>query len=332
MSFARATTEINSLYHNQGYLYAQVNDVVERVPAEGDGPPRVNVSWEIEEGRPAFINRVRITGNTFTHEDVIRGQLVILPGDLYSEDLLIQSYRRISALGFFETPMAFPQILPNESGDVDITFNVKEKQTGSVNFGTALGGVSGVAGFLGYDQPNLFGKAKSGHLRWEFGRYSNNFEASYSDPSILDTRYSGSLSLFSSRDRFFTFQEGRRRRTGIGLRFGVPVLDVNSTRLSVGYSVSRTTYEEVPGSASALPVRVPPRRPAGRGQPPDEPLGPPGGRRIRLCGHPARAPGDDPHVRLARRRKAAGGWLRRLPDRSLGPDRPRAAARPAGGP
>ena len=112
---------------------------------------------------------------------------------------VIQSYQRIGALGFFETPVAPPDIQPNEKGDVDLTFNVTEKQTGSVNFGTAVGGGSGLAGFLGYDQPNLFGQAKAGHLRWEFGRYSNNFEASFSDPAILGSPYSGSLSLISER-------------------------------------------------------------------------------------------------------------------------------------
>jgi outer membrane protein insertion porin family len=155
--------------------------------------------------------------------------------------------------------MPTPNIEPDEeTGDVDITFEVKEKQTGSVNFGTSLGGVTGVAGFLGYDQPNLFGQAKSGHLRWEFGRYSNNFEASYSDPAIAGTRYSGSLSLFSSRDRFFTFSEGQRRRTGVGLRVGVPFWGSRFTRLSVGYSLSRTTYEEFDSETQSSLFSLPP--------------------------------------------------------------------------
>src|SRR5690606_39690897 len=108
-------------------------------------------------------------------------------------------------------------VCSSDLGDVDITFEVVEKQTGSINFGTALGGASGVAGFLGYDQPNLFGRAKSGHLRWEFGSYSNNFEASYSDPQLFDTNVRGSLSVFSSRDRFISLPDGRRRRTGASI-------------------------------------------------------------------------------------------------------------------
>ncbi|HSJ10845.1 MAG TPA: outer membrane protein assembly factor BamA [Longimicrobiales bacterium] len=244
VAFEQATTDVQRLYNNQGYLYAQVNPVVERIPTTGDGPPSVRAAWEIAEGNPASVRRVEIVGNTFTHENVIRNQILMLPGDIYGEDLLIQSYRRVGATGFFEMPMAAPRIEETGTGDVDIIFEVKEKQTGSVNFGTSLGGSLGLMGFLGYDQPNLFGRAKSGHLRWEFGKYSNNFEASYTDPAIMDTWLSGSLSLFNSTDRFFTFSEGRRRRLGASTRVGLPLpWDRRYSRFTVGYSLSRTSYQ-----------------------------------------------------------------------------------------
>jgi outer membrane protein insertion porin family len=245
-SFDQGLVQAEQLYRNRGYLYARISQVLERLPPETPGgAPRVNVAWEVVEGQPAYITRILIAGNTFTHEEVIRSQILVIPGDVYSEEMLIESYRRISALGFFETPLPFPTISPDETtGDVQITFNVVEKQTGSINFGTALGGGSGLAGFLGYDQPNLFGQAKAGHLRWEFGRFSNNFEASYSDPAVRNSRLSSSVSLFSSRDRFFTFQEGQRRRTGAALRAGLPVPTDLRSRFTVGYSLSRTTYQE----------------------------------------------------------------------------------------
>ncbi len=259
-AFEEATGRVQQLYRNQGYLYAQIIPRVERV----EGENQVRVAWDIQEGNPAYINRVTIVGNTFTHEDVIRGQLLVVPGDVYNEELLIQSYQRISALGFFETPLPTPRMeeeckdQQRQECDVNITFEVREKQTGSINFGTAVGGGSGLAGFLGYDQPNLFGQAKSGHLRWEFGRYSNNFEASYSDPAILGSRYSGSLSLFSARDRFFRFSEGQRRRTGAGIRFGVPMPRDPRSRLTIGYSLSRTTYEKFDEDETSSLFSLPP--------------------------------------------------------------------------
>ena len=242
--FQQATQDVQQLYRNQGYLYAQVAPFVERTETES-GEPAVRVGWDIVEREPAYINRVSIVGNTYTHEDVIRDRIFILPGDVYSEELLIQSYRGIMGLWFFETPMPTPQMDQLENGDINVTFEVEEKQTGSVNFGTTIGGWGGLAGFLGYDQPNLFGQAKTGHLRWEFGRRYNNFSASYSDPAILGTQYSGSLSVFSTKEnRFFNFPEGERRRTGGSVQLGLPLpFDRRFSRLFVGYQLSRTTYE-----------------------------------------------------------------------------------------
>jgi outer membrane protein insertion porin family len=254
VAFSAAKDRVRQAYSNQGYLYAQIVENVDKIP----GTNSVRATWEIQEGEPAYINKVSVVGNTYTHEDVVRNQLLMLPGDVYSEQLLIESYRRIGATGFFEMPMPTPRIEPQENGDVDITFEVKEKQTGSVNFGTAVGGGTGLAGFLGYDQPNLFGKAKGGHLRWEFGRYSNNFEASYSDPAIVDSRYSGSLSLFSARDRFFRFSEGQRRRTGISMRVGTALPRDIRSRFSVGYTLSRTTYEKFEEDESSSLFSLPP--------------------------------------------------------------------------
>jgi outer membrane protein insertion porin family len=230
-------------YRNQGYLYAQVNPVIDVQEGENDEPPTVNARWQVNEGQPAIVNRVSIAGNEYTHDWVIRNQLFVVPGDVYRQDALLRSYQNISALGFFETPMPLPDIIPLENGDVDVTFHVVEKQTGSINFGTSVGGGVGLSGFIGYEQPNLFGQAKSGTLRWDFGRFLNSFELSYTDPALLQSRVSGTISLFNSRDRFFQFTSGRRRRIGANLRLGFPWRGSQYTRVFFGYGISRTKYE-----------------------------------------------------------------------------------------
>ncbi len=243
-AFEEARQRAVERYHNNGYLYAQVSPVITRIESDGDGAPRVNAAWQIVEGPPALINRVNIVGNEYTHEWVIRNQLTVIPGDVYSQDRVIRSYQNISALGFFETPMPLPDIEPTETGDVDITFEVAERQTGSINFGTSVGGGVGLSGFIGYEQPNLFGQAKSGSLRWDFGRFLNSFEVTYTDPALFQTMTSGTLSLFNSRDRFFQFASGRRRRIGANVRFGFPWQGSLFTRFFVGYGISRTKYEQ----------------------------------------------------------------------------------------
>jgi outer membrane protein insertion porin family len=251
--FDQATQDVWQAYRNHGYLHSQVVPFVERTETEA-GDPAVRVGWQIVENDPAYVNRVHIVGNTFTHESVIRDRIFVLPGDVYSEEALIQSYRSIMGLGFFESPLPTPRMEPTETGDVDVTFEVQERQTGSVGFGTTIGGWGGIAGFLSYDQPNLFGQAKSGNLRWEFGRQYNNFSTAYTDPSIRGSQISGSVSVFSSKEnRFFNFPEGERRRTGSSIRFGLPLpMDRRSSRVFLGYQISRTEYTDFGDSASDI--------------------------------------------------------------------------------
>ncbi len=243
-AFEDALLQLQQAYNNEGYLYAEVEPWVEVLDTAGGAEPAVEVGWRIVEKNPAYVNRVDIAGNEYTHERVIREKIFVLPGDVYSQSRLLSSYQSIASLGFFETPLPNPDIEPDpRTGDVDITFHVKEKQTGAVNFGTAVGGGTGVSGFLGYDQPNLFGQAKEGHLRWDFGRYINSFTLSFSDPALFESQVSGTFSVYNSRDRFYQFQTGRRKRLGFSFRFGIPVPWSLRTRVFAGYSLARTEYK-----------------------------------------------------------------------------------------
>jgi outer membrane protein insertion porin family len=242
-----ATDKVQKLYANNGYIYAQVQP--EEVRRTGSrGAPVVDLRWNIREGSPATINKVEIVGNDVTHERVIREAIVMLPGDLFSQDRLIRSYQNVANLGFFQQPMPPPDVRPAANGvDVDVIFRVEERRTGNINFGASLGQGTGVGGFLGLEEPNLFGRGKRGKLQWQFGKNINDFTLSYTDPAIRESRISGTVSLFDSRARYNIGDLGRRKQTGGSLQLGFPFLGSRYTRLFPSYSFQRVSYSE--GSA-----------------------------------------------------------------------------------
>ncbi len=242
-----ATDKVQKLYANNGYIYAQVQP--EEVRRTGTrGAPVVDLRWNIREGSPATINKVEIVGNDVTHERVIREAIVMLPGDLFSQDRLIRSYQNVANLGFFQQPMPPPDVRPAANGvDVDVIFRVEERRTGNINFGASLGQGTGVGGFLGLEEPNLFGRGKRGKLQWQFGKNINDFTLSYTDPAIRESRISGTISLFDSRARYNIGDLGRRKQTGGSLQLGFPFLGSRYTRLFPSYSFQRISYSE--GSA-----------------------------------------------------------------------------------
>ena len=235
-SWESATQSVRQAYANDGYIYSQVQPIVER-RVMPDSTHYVDLRWEVEEGAPAVINRIEIIGNDYTTEMCIRDQLVILPGDVYNQQRLIQSWQSIGNLGFFETPIPPPdQRRVNEQGDIDLIFRVKEKRTGNVNFGASMGQGTGFGGFIGLDQPNLFGLCKRGSLQWQFGRYFNDFNLTYSDPRVRQSMVSGSVTLYRTMARYYIADLGRSLRTGGQIQVGFPVPFDPWTRLFVSYA------------------------------------------------------------------------------------------------
>jgi outer membrane protein insertion porin family len=238
-----ATLRVQTAYANEGYIYAQVQPVVERTRDEA-GQPVVNLRWDVEEGQPAIINRVEIVGNDVTVESCIRDQIFVLPGDVYNQDMLLRSYHNIANLGFFETPLPPPDTRrANEQGDIDIIFRVREKRTGTVNFGASVGQGTGIGGFVGFEQPNLFGRCKRGSLQWQYGKYINDFNLSYTDPSIQGSRLSGTATAYHTQSRFVIRDLGRSVRTGGSLQVGFPVPRSRFSRLFVSYGGEAVKYD-----------------------------------------------------------------------------------------
>jgi outer membrane protein insertion porin family len=244
-----AIEQVQNAYMNEGYLSVQVRPVVERTLQGPDSIPTANLRWEIAEGPISIVNRVDIQGNDYTTELCIRDQLSIFPGSVFNRDRLFRSYQQIANLGFFETPIPSPEVKEaGDQGDVDIIFNLTEKRTGNVNFGASVGQGVGVGGFIGLDQPNLFGQCKRGSLQWQFGGLINDFNLSYTDPAIQRSNYSGKVDAYHTRSRYLIRDFGRQIRTGGAIRVGFPLGGSIYSRMFVSYGGEAVRYGRDEGS------------------------------------------------------------------------------------
>jgi len=247
-----ATQKLQTAYFNNGYIYMHVSaDVIRR--RGPDGQPVVDLRWAITEGQPAIVNKVEIAGNSVTHERVIREAIELIPGDVFRQAALIRSYQNISNLGFFQQPLPFPDTHPaNDQGDIDVIFRVTEKSTGNINFGASVGQGTGLGGFLGLDEPNLFGQGKRGRFQWQFGKNINDFDLSYSDPAIRESRISGTLGVHNTRLRYTIADLGQVRRQGGNLQLGFPVFRDRYTRLFASYAIDHQTFTGGSQSVASL--------------------------------------------------------------------------------
>src|SRR5207244_10434653 len=153
------------------------------------------------------------------------------------------SCQNLTDLGFVQVPLPCPDTQPdNDQGDIDVIFRVTEKSTGNINFGASVGQGTGVGGFLGLDEPNLFGQGKRGRFQWQFGKNINDFDVSFSDPAIRESRISGTFDVHNTRVRYVIANVGRLRRRGANLQLGFPVFGDNYSRLFVSYGIDQQSF------------------------------------------------------------------------------------------
>ena len=147
---------VSNLYLDNGYLFFSLVPIEENI--EGDS---IALQMRVIEGPQATINKIVINGNDQLFEKVIRRDLRIRPGDLFSKRDLMQSAREIAASGHFNPETMDIQPEPDESnGTVDIVFGLESKANDKVqlSFGWGQSGVTGqvALSFSNFSIKNLF--------------------------------------------------------------------------------------------------------------------------------------------------------------------------------
>ncbi len=241
-SLREGIRKITDFYSDRGYALASVEPDI--VPDEEAGTVRLVMN--IAEGDVFRIGRIEISGNTKTKDKVIRREMMLDEGDLFSSRLLRRSYERINNLNFFETVELLPRPRVEEKV-VDVDVKVKEKSTGFLSVGGGYSSVDKFVAMIDLTQGNLFGSGKYVKFKGEFGGKSTRYEISYRDPWFLDKPVSLSLSAYKTeRDYFGYDKKATGGSAGVGKRFS----DIWSASLS--YKYERVTIFNVSDDASKI--------------------------------------------------------------------------------
>lgn len=186
---------ISNLYYNNGYIFSHIDPVETKVLGDS-----VSLDIRVEEGPQARVNKVIINGNEMVYEDVVRRELYTKPGTLFSKEDLMNSFRLINQLGFFDAEKSVPKPIPNpQDGTVDIEYNLTQKLNDQLNlsFGWSQTGIIGTIGltFTNFSIRNLFRPSmyKNGIIPQGDGqklslqaqtnaKYYNQISLSFSDP------------------------------------------------------------------------------------------------------------------------------------------------------
>ena len=230
-------------YTNRGFFLARVNPRT-RVDEERLA---VDVTFEVEKGPLYFIREIDVAGNTTTVDPVIRREMQVVEGELYSARALAISEQRIRRLGFFEE-VSFETQPTDDPEELDLAVNVVERPTGSLSFGAGFSSQDKFVVTGSLAQSNLFGRGLSTQLSADLGGRSDRFFFALTDPYFLDTDFSLRASVFQTQVRFEDFEQ---ERTGAEFTLGHSLNEEGTSRGFLRYNFSSQDINEESGVNAA---------------------------------------------------------------------------------
>ncbi|MCH6562428.1 MAG: outer membrane protein assembly factor BamA, partial [Myxococcales bacterium] len=216
-------------YADRGFFSAKVGPHT-RVDEE---KRTVDCSFEVDKGELYFVDRIEVHGNTRTRDEVIRRELGLAEGELYSARVLQRSRARIRRLGFFEEVGLEAKPL-DEPHRVAVHVDVVERPTGTFSFGAGVGSTDGFLLNTSLRQDNLFGRGWGLAATLDFGSDNSRMYLRFSDPYFRGSLVSLSATFGRNKTEFIDFKQ---ETTGFSMNLSYP-LDEGETRVGTGYAYS----------------------------------------------------------------------------------------------
>jgi outer membrane protein insertion porin family len=203
--------------NDEGYANADINPKIDT----RDNEQLVDVDFQIRKGEPVYISHINITGNNITRDKVIRRQLDVVEGDLYSSSKLRSSYAKLNRLRYFEE-IDFQTDKGVDKNKLDVNIRVKERSTGMFMIGAGYSASDQFVGMAQITQQNFLGFGQILSLKASLGSKITNYDLSFTEPWLFN------LPLWCKAD-IWNYQKEYDYYTlnsqGAGLTLGYPLFE-----------------------------------------------------------------------------------------------------------
>lgn len=213
----------------------------------------VDVQFNVDKGEIVSINRIDISGNKKTKDNVIRRSVEINEQEIYSSSKIRRSQELIQRLGFFEEVNITSDVSPYEDM-VDLDISVREGMTGTFSVGAGISSGDGFIVSTQISENNLFGTGRSLTFDVDTGSRRRNYILSFQEPRLNDTRWSVGMEALAVEREFDDFD---RKEKGGSVNFGYPLWFLgpeylDDVRFGLGYEYLVVDIDDVEDDAPTL--------------------------------------------------------------------------------
>ena len=175
---SQTRSRISSEFANQGFARTQVDPL----PTIHDDEQVIDVNYVVKPGKLTYVRRITFTGNTITDDEVLRREMRIYEGGVYSAQQIQQSRNRLGRLGIFTNVDVRIEAVPGVEDQIDIFVEVEESLTGSVLFGVGYSEADKALLSFNISQRNLFGTGKQISIDTNYSKVNKALSVDYTNP------------------------------------------------------------------------------------------------------------------------------------------------------
>ncbi len=229
---------ITDLFTDQGYAFAEINVVTK----EDLKTHTIGLDFNTSLNKRVYINRITIVGNTRTQDDVIRREIGIAEGGMYSNKELDESIKNIKRLGFFSDVKMEVSKVKNFSDKINLNFQLEETKTGDMTLGLSHSNSTGASFEAGINERNFLGTGTTLNAKLSNSSAVKEISFYFKDPYFTKDNHSISYGVFS--------------KSTIGKELGLVDYNIDKKGISIGYGIPLTKSTNINAKLTAASVSL----------------------------------------------------------------------------